>query len=468
VPTTSLAEIVDAHGEIDLLKLDCEGAEYGIVAATPAAAWARVGSVRIEYHAGQAEELTFTLVRHGFRVSRHAPDPAWPKAIGMLHLERTYRARSAAPARPLREARGANGTTSAGGRMGDDWKRIDEQVLVITGGSSGIGLATARLAVEAGARVVLAARDRRALRRATDRLRAHGEVVWVDADVGDPADVEEIGRAARRRFGGVDTWVNGAGVTMFGRLDELSLADQRRLFDTNFWGVVHGCRVAVPLLRARGRGVIVNVGSGLSDAAVPLQGIYSASKHAVQGFTDALRMELELADEPIAVTLVKPASIDTPIYDRARNYLPTEPEPIRPVYAPEVAARAILSAAERPVRDVFAGGGAKGLSALRHGAPRLADVVGEQLLAPQEAGHRPARPRADNLWRPADVPVAERAQERGSFEGRVHGRSAYTAATQRPGVTALVAAGIGLAVAAGVRGLVGGARPERPARGDAP
>jgi FkbM family methyltransferase len=89
VPTTSLAEIVDAHGEIDLLKLDCEGAEYGIVAATPAAAWARVGSVRIEYHAGQADELTFTLVRYGFRVSRHAPDPAWPKAIGMLHLERT-------------------------------------------------------------------------------------------------------------------------------------------------------------------------------------------------------------------------------------------------------------------------------------------------------------------------------------------------------------------------------------------
>src|SRR5918993_909993 len=191
-------------------------------------------------------------------------------------------------------------------------KPLDEQVIVITGASSGIGLVTAKAAAERGARVVLAARNERALRRAVEEIEADGgDAVYVVADVAEADDVEKIAKVAVREYGRVDTWVNNASTSIYGRVWEVPLEDKRRLFDVNFWGVVHGCRVALPHLKQRG-GTIVNVGSVVSDRAVPLLGIYSASKHAVKGYTDALRMELEEDGAPIYVSLVKPASINTP------------------------------------------------------------------------------------------------------------------------------------------------------------
>ena len=127
-------------------------------------------------------------------------------------------------------------------------------------------------------------------------------------------------RTALLEFGTIDTWVNNAGLSIYGKLTEVPLADKRQLFDINFWGVVHGCRTAVRLMR---RGVLINIGSEVSDVAIPLQGIYSASKHAVKGYTDALRMELEHDRIPIAVTLVKPSAINTPYPEHARNYMTT-------------------------------------------------------------------------------------------------------------------------------------------------
>ncbi len=338
-------------------------------------------------------------------------------------------------------------------------KPLHEQVLVITGASSGIGRTAARLAAERGARVVLAARNRDALEDAAAECRragraAGGDAVAVACDVARERDVERLARAAVRAFGGVDTWVNNAGTSIYGRLDRVPVDDLRRLMDVNFWGVVYGSRAAVPLLAERGAGALVNVGSVLSERAIPLQGMYCATKHAVKGFTSALRMEVEEAGLPVSVSLVKPASIATPFYDVARNYMDRRPRPVPPVYAPEVAARAILTCATRPTRELYAGGAAKALAASERLAPRLTDRAMERaLFRLQRDDERPVRPRG-NLDRALD-----HGAERGRWaeRGHVAERSAYTAVTAgaagRGGrvLAGLVAAAVGLAVGLQVR-----------------
>jgi short-subunit dehydrogenase len=324
---------------------------------------------------------------------------------------------------------------------------LNEQIIVITGASSGIGLTTARMAAERGARLVLVSRNEQALRQLTDEINASGgEAVYVVADVAKPEDVKKISEKAVERFGGFDTWVNNAGVSIYGRLLDVSDEDHRRLFETNFWGVVNGSCVAAEHLQGRG-GALINIGSTLSDRAIPLQGMYCASKHAVKGFTDALRMELEEEGAPISVTLVKPAAIDTPYKEHAKNYLPTEPENPPPVYAPEVVARTILHCAEHPVRDVFAGGGGKMLSALDHYAPRLLDQVMGLTFFDLQQSEKPERDRADHgLYHPTSE-----LQERGDYRGHVAESSLYTKASLHPVRTAALAAGAGLAVAALMR-----------------
>ena len=223
-------------------------------------------------------------------------------------------------------------------------KRLRDQVIVITGASSGIGLATARMAAARGARVVLTSRNERDLRVAVEEIDARGgRATHVVADVAIPEEMDRVADIAIREFGGFDTWVNNAGISIYGKLTDVPMEDKKRLFDTNFWGVVNGCRTAVRHFANRG-GTIINIGSIVSDRAIPLQGMYSASKHAVLGYTDALRMELEHDRLPITVTLVKPASIDTPFIEHARNYMPDAPTLPPPVYAPEVVARAICAA----------------------------------------------------------------------------------------------------------------------------
>jgi len=138
------------------------------------------------------------------------------------------------------------------------------------------------------------------------------DVIAVACDVGSREQVEKVANAAIQKFGRIDTWVNDAGAAIYGRLDEVTEADNRRLFDTNFWGVVNGSLVALPHLRRQG-GALINVGSEVSEAVVPLLGMYSASKHAVKGFTDGLRIEIETLDKaPVSITLIQPTAVDTP------------------------------------------------------------------------------------------------------------------------------------------------------------
>jgi NAD(P)-dependent dehydrogenase (short-subunit alcohol dehydrogenase family) len=214
------------------------------------------------------------------------------------------------------------------------------------------------------------------------------------------------------------------------------------LFETNFWGVVIGSRIAVEHLRKKG-GALINIGSTFSDRAVPLQGIYSASKHAVKAFTDSLRMELEHDGLPISVTLVKPGMIDTPYTEHAKNYLPNEPTNPPPVYAPEVVAETILHCAEHPVRDVFAGGGGKMVSALGRLAPRLTDIVMEAMLFDMQQSDQPEQnPQHNSLYRPTSG-----LKERGGRSAYVSETSLYTQASLHPFMTGAVATVAGLTLA---------------------
>ena len=330
-------------------------------------------------------------------------------------------------------------------------KPIDEQVVVITGASSGIGLVTATMAARQGAGVVLAARNERDLRDSVERIRSEGgRAVYQVADVAEPDQVEEIASAALREFGRIDTWINNAAVAMYGRLMELSLEDMRRQFDVNYWGQVHGSRTAVPHLRKQG-GALINVASAVADRAIPLQGNYCAAKHALKAFTDSLRMELEEEGAPISVSLVKPGSIDTPFFDKAKTYLDVEPQPVPPVYAPEVVAEAILECAQRPIRDIIAGGMGVMLS-LSNLAPRLADRYMERTTFDSQKTDRPvAADRSDNLYEAVEHDGGERGR---NWQGRTKSTSLYTRAALHPAMAAAIAVGAGFALTAGALGLL--------------
>jgi NAD(P)-dependent dehydrogenase (short-subunit alcohol dehydrogenase family) len=327
-------------------------------------------------------------------------------------------------------------------------KPLNQQVMVITGGTSGIGLATASRAAERGARVVLCSRNEAGLRDTVAQIKERGGTArGIVADVSNPDDVERLASSAVEEFGALDTWVNNAGVSFYGRLTEVALEDMRQLFEVNFWGTVHGSRAAVPRLR-QGGGALINMGSIVSDRAIPLQGAYSASKHAVKGLTDALRMELEEEGAPISVTLIKPSAIDTPYFQHAKNYMEVQPKPPAPVYAPEVVANAILRAAEHPVRDITIGGGGRFLTAMGTALPRLTDFYMERAMFEAQRGDAPAENNPGNLY----GPTTEESAERGGYRGHVMRSSVYTQAALSP-AKALLAAGLGLAVFAGIRSL---------------
>lgn len=324
-------------------------------------------------------------------------------------------------------------------------KKLADQVMVITGASSGIGLTTAELAAECGARVVLSSRSEDDLRKAVEGIRRRGgRATFVAADVADAEAVEEIGRRAIREFGGFDTWVNNAGLGLYGRSEDIPLADKRRLFDVNFWGVVHGCRTAVPHLKRHG-GALINIGSIVSDRATPLLGIYSASKQAVRGYTDALRMELEEERAPVAVTLVKPSAINTPFIEHAANYMEAEPEFPPPVYAPEVVARAILSCAVRPTREITVGGAGRMITAMGTVAPRLTDLYMESTMFRQQQRDQPADGE-DALYEPQHD-----GRRRGPTRRMTLQRSAYTRAALSDVERAIPALAAGALIVATLR-----------------
>jgi short-subunit dehydrogenase len=235
-------------------------------------------------------------------------------------------------------------------------KPLAEQVIVITGASSGIGLVTARLAAERGAKVMLIARNGQALEKIVSEISAAGGLAEFGvADVGDKKALSEAADKAIECFGRIDTWVNNAGVAIYAPLLETPDDEHERLFRTNYFGVVNGSNIAVEHLCEHG-GALITVASIASDIPTPIMGAYAASKHASKAFTESLRIELQAAEVPISVTLIKPSGISTPIGEHAANHLDGEAKIPPPVYDPTLVAEAILDCAVHPRREVTVGG----------------------------------------------------------------------------------------------------------------
>lgn len=323
-------------------------------------------------------------------------------------------------------------------------KPLSEQVIVITGGSSGIGLATTEMAAERGARVVIAARNGEALEEIAARLTARGaEVATCVADVAEQADVERIAQTAIDRFGTIDTWVNDAAAAVYGTVEQLPIEDHRRVFEVGYWGTVYGSLTAIRHLRASG-GALINVGSVLSERTMILQGAYSAMKHAVRGITDALRMELEADGAPISVTLIKPAGINTPYPEHARNYMDRAARIPPILYDPQLVARAILFAAENPKRELTVGGFGLAISKLGNLMPRATDFGMEATGEPiQQTDQAPPPEAHDNLYEPRADGRVESEQDH-----YVRRTSLWLEAQMRPGLTTALLGGIGVLAAA--------------------
>jgi short-subunit dehydrogenase len=333
--------------------------------------------------------------------------------------------------------------------MGPKLKPIEDQVVVITGASSGIGLATARMAARRGARLVLASRSEEPLTRLQEEIcQQGGRAVHVEADVSHEGDVERISTVAEEEFGGFDTWVNNAGVSIYGKIEEVPVEDFRRLFETNFWGVVYGSLTALRHLKTRG-GAIINIGSVASDTAIPLQGMYSATKGAVKSFTDALRMEIEAERLPVSVTLIKPGVIDTPYAQHAKSYFEDVPTNPKPMYAPEVVARAILRCAEVPRAELVIGGFGKLMSIAGRYAPRIRDLVYERMASVMQHSGRPSRSGKPSMLEHAGGELRERGDgSKATFE-----HSLYTQASLHPIASGLMIVGGGVALASIIRTL---------------
>ena len=238
-------------------------------------------------------------------------------------------------------------------------------------------------------------------------------------------------------YGGFDTWINNAGVAVFGTIADTPLEDQRRLFETNYWGVVHGSQVAVEQLKGRpDGGALINVGSILSDQAIPIQGVYSASKHAVKGFTNALRMELAFSAPGVQVTLIKPAAIDTPYHLHARNYTGSPKKNPPPVYGVTLVADAILYAAETRTREITVGGGGRLQALIGNAFPALAEpAIAWALPLLMKSVPRTATGEDEALFKPG-----RDLNERAPYLG-VRQTSLYTAAQMNPRLSAAVISG---------------------------
>ncbi len=282
-------------------------------------------------------------------------------------------------------------------------KALSQQVVVLTGGTSGIGLVTARALAQRGASLFLIARNEDALRHVRDEIQASGgRAEYAVADVADKRALDDAAASAVSLFGGFDTWINDAGAFIYGRLDDVSLDDQRRLFDVTYWGAVHGSLIAAQHLKSKG-GTIINVGSVLGEFAIPYQGAYCAAKFAIKGFTEAFRREIDAERYPISVTLIKPAAVNTPFTDHARNRLksPGTRNP-PPAYDPHLVARAIVHACERPARDLTIGGaGGVSLVIANLLVPRVVDWIAARTGRASMTTDNPGDPeQRDNLYEP--------------------------------------------------------------------
>ncbi|MFI6823902.1 SDR family oxidoreductase [Micromonospora sp. NPDC050187] len=323
------------------------------------------------------------------------------------------------------------------------------QTVVITGASAGVGRAVAHRYATRGARLALIARGAAGLAAAARDCRERGaaEVVTHQLDVADAGAVQRAADEVTHRWGALDVWINNAMVSVFAPAWEIPADEYRRVTEVNYLGTVHGTLAALRHMRAYRRGAVVQVGSALAYRGIPLQSAYCASKHAVQGFNDSLRAEL-LHDCPgVKLSMVQLPAVNTPQFSWVRTRLPRHPQPVPPIFTPEVAARAIVWAADRGPRELNVGGPTWRARLGNTLFPGLLDrklardgYDSQQTDAPVD----PATWR-DNLDRPGDADRDRGAE--GVFTDRARDSSAALwVGTHKPAVTAAVLGAVALAL----------------------
>jgi NAD(P)-dependent dehydrogenase (short-subunit alcohol dehydrogenase family) len=262
-------------------------------------------------------------------------------------------------------------------------KPIAQQVVVVVGASSGIGRATALQFAQRQAKVVVAARTESALASLVSEIQlAGGEAIAVTADVSVLEQVQSIADKAIERFGRIDTWVHAAATAIIAPFDRVTPEEFKRVIDVNLMGAVYGAMVAMPRLRQTGRGAFIAISSVEARRSMPLQTSYSASKHGLEGFLDALRAELRYEGLPISITNILPSVINTPFYNKARTKLGVKPTGVPPYYQPNIVAEAILHAAEYPTRDTIVGDVGRVVDLLQKVAPDLVDTLVGAIAVP--------------------------------------------------------------------------------------
>ena len=309
------------------------------------------------------------------------------------------------------------------------------RVVVVTGASAGVGRASAIAFGRRGDRVVLLARGEKGLEAAAEEVRrAGGEALVVPTDVADPAQVEEAARRAEEHFGPIDIWVNVAFSSVFAPFKETSLAEFRRTTEVSYLGFVHGTKAALDRMLPRDRGAIVQVGSALAYRGIPLQAAYCGAKHAIQGFHDSLRCELLHDRSGVHATMVQLPAVNTPQFDWVLSRLPRRPQPVPPIFQPEVVAETIVYAAEHPQRREYVIGGSAVATIMGNKLAAgfldrylaLTGYDSQQTSQPADAG-RPA-----NLWEPADGPEGRDFGTHGRFDARALRRSFQASLTRSP------------------------------------
>lgn len=272
----------------------------------------------------------------------------------------------------------------------------------MTGASSGVGRAIARALGERGAKVALLARTREALENAALEIRAAGgEALVLPLDVAEAAAVERAADEVVARWGRIDTWVNDAMVSVFSPVKETRAEEYRRVTEVNYLGYVHGTLAALKHMASADEGHVIQIGSALAYRSIPLQSAYCASKAAVRGFTDSLRCELRHDRSRVRLSMVHLPAVNTPQFDVVRSRLPNKPQPVPPIYQPEVAARAVLHVAEHPVRERWVAWSTVEAIVGQRVAPGLLDRwLGRTGYRSQQTDEPAPRERVDNVDRP--------------------------------------------------------------------
>jgi NAD(P)-dependent dehydrogenase (short-subunit alcohol dehydrogenase family) len=316
---------------------------------------------------------------------------------------------------------------------------------VVTGASGGIGRASARAFAARGDKVALLARGETGLEAARrDVEQAGGTALVIPTDVTDDAQVEAAAAQVEEQLGEIEVWVNVAFTSVFAKFTDIEPEEFRRVTDVNYHGYVHGTRAALRRMLPRDRGAIVQVGSALAYRGIPLQSAYCGSKHALQGFHESVRTELLHERSNVHVTMVQMPAVNTPQFSWVLSRLPNQAQPVAPIYQPEIAARAVLYAADHPRRrEYWVGGSTVATLAVNAVAPGLLDrylartgFKGQQTEQPRD----PEQPA--NLWEPADGEVGHDFGAHGIFDDRSSQRSAQLWASQHHGTLGTVAAGL--------------------------